>query len=299
MFVRLAGTLGAPDHWVTIPLLGAFPWFATWALVVAVVCVVLWRRSRATWRTAVAALVVASMGLVLLVPRTVASTQPVATGEVVTVAAVNVRIGAADTDVVALLAIDLGVDLLAVVEATPMSSEALMAGPLGTALPIHEHATTDVGGIVLAQGALTPLAGLPHAGGTPDVLWTTPGGTEVAVTTVHASAPTGPTSTERWREGLARTPGPAAGPSLVLGDLNATVDHETFQSILATGWRDAAVEAGSGLAPTYDGLFDASPGLPMAIDHALVSPGIAVRSFAAHDVPGTDHRLIVTMLQLP
>ena len=80
MFVRLAGTLGAPDHWVTIPLLGAFPWFATWALVVAVVCVVLWRRSRATWRTAVAALVVASMGLVLLVPRTVASTQPVATG---------------------------------------------------------------------------------------------------------------------------------------------------------------------------------------------------------------------------
>lgn len=297
--VRLLGAAGLADHWLTVPLVGAFPWFALWALVTAGVLVV--RRTRGTASTGVAACAVACAGLAmaLLVPRVVAQPQPRAGGEVLTVGVVNVRIGAADLDRVVAVALEQDLDLLAVVEATPAASATLVAGPLRQVLPAAENATTTVGGIVLARGALAPLAGLPHAGGTPDVLWTTPGGTAVAVTTLHASAPIGPTSTARWRDGLARTPVPAAGPALVLGDFNATIDHAAFRDLLALGWRDAATQAGAGLALTYDGLLDASPGLPMAIDHALVGPGIAVRSFSTHDVPGTDHRLVATTVQLP
>lgn len=297
--VRLLGAVGIEDHWLTVPALGAFPWLVLWAGGTTIAAGVSWRRDRLGRRGVLAAASVAAIGLAVLAPRTVGRPQPPAAGEHVTVGVVNVRIGGADTTRVATLGTDLGLDLLAVVEATPRSSAAMRASRLGTELPAHEHATTDVGGIVLARGTLSPLAGLPHAGGTPDVLWATPGGTEVAVTTVHASAPIGPASTARWRTGLARTPPPHEGASLVLGDLNATVDHATLRELLATGWRDAALEVGAGLAPTYDGLLDRSPGLPMTIDHALVGPGIAVQAVTTHDVPGTDHRMLVARLQLP
>ncbi len=291
--VRLLGAVGVPDHWATVPLLGAFPWFVLWAAVTALVLVVRRHRGRAV------AVVVSLVGIALLLPRALPVVQPGATGEVVTVAVVNVRIGAADVERVARIALEQDVDLLAVVEATPDASDALVAGPVGAALSTHENATTTVGGIVLARGQLTPLAGLPHAGGTPDVRWVAPGGTNVPVTTLHATAPIGPSSTARWRDGIARTPLPEAGPSLVLGDFNATIDHATFRALLTAGWRDAASAVGGGLALTYDGVLDASPGLPMAIDHVLVGPGVAVLSFGTHDVPGTDHRLLVATLQLP
>ncbi len=300
MAVRAVGALGVDDHWLTVPLLGAFPWFVLWAVVVAVVLLVGRARGRARGGSTPVAVLVAATAVALVVPRAVPAEQPTATGEVLVVATINVRIGAADVDRLAALALEQDVDLLAVVEATPQSTERLTTGPLGAALSADEHATTDVGGVVLARGDLAPLAGLPHAGGTPDVSWTTPGGATVAVTSLHASAPIGPAAARTWRDGLARTPpAPADGLGLVLGDFNATLDHAAFRRLLASGWRDAADEAGAGLAPTYDGLADASPGLPMAIDHALVGPGIAVREVTTHDVPGTDHRMLVATLQLP
>lgn len=297
LLVRVAGAAGAPDTWVTAPLLGAFPWVVLAAVVAAVVAVTAALVGAEGLRApAVTLVVAAAIGVVVLVPRATASTQPPADGATVTVAVVNARIGGADPAAVVRVARDEAVDLLAVVEGTPAFDLALRAAGIDTLLPAD-----DVGpaGAVHAVGDVTPLRDGFPAGDTPDVLWSPPDAVDVVVTTLHATAPIGRVSTRSWADGIARTPPPENRVSIVLGDFNATVDHATFRSLLDQGWRDAAVEAGEGLSMTFDGLVDDAPALPMAIDHVLVSRSIAVLDVSTHDIEGTDHRMLVADLRLP
>ncbi|MDD7940848.1 endonuclease/exonuclease/phosphatase family protein [Actinomycetospora lutea] len=87
----------------------------------------------------------------------------------------------------------------------------------------------------------------------------------------------------------------AAGPALVVGDLNATPDHSAFRTG-TRGCTDAATERGGSLAGTW---FAGAPrALGAQIDHVLMTGGPRAREVAVLDVPGSDHRALLARLTL-
>ena len=88
-----------------------------------------------------------------------------------------------------------------------------------------------------------------------------------------------------------------AGPTMVVGDFNATRDHPTFRSILDLGLHDAADQADSGWQPTWPTGARAWYLWPViTIDHVLVSPEFTGVRTTTLDVEGTDHRALVADL---
>ncbi|HEU0087636.1 MAG TPA: endonuclease/exonuclease/phosphatase family protein [Pseudonocardiaceae bacterium] len=116
-----------------------------------------------------------------------------------------------------------------------------------------------------------------------------PGTEGVEVVAVHTVAPVGRVQPAEWRAELADLPGPLPGPStrLLVGDFNATLDHQPLRTLLEAGYRDAADVLGQGLRPTW--LADTSLIPIAAIDHVLVEQGGSVQSFATLPLPGGDH----------
>lgn len=87
----------------------------------------------------------------------------------------------------------------------------------------------------------------------------------------------------------------AAGPCLVIGDLNSTPWSAAFQGLLqAGGLRDSA--RGHGIQPTWNARLWA-PRIP--IDHILVSPDVAVVERRVGPDVGSDHLPIEARLRLP
>jgi len=86
------------------------------------------------------------------------------------------------------------------------------------------------------------------------------------------------------------------GPLVVAGDFNATLDHSTFRDG-TTGCADAAERTGEGLVATWPTRFPRWFGVQ--IDHVLVTGGITAETMEVHDIPGSDHRALVTRLRLP
>jgi endonuclease/exonuclease/phosphatase (EEP) superfamily protein YafD len=83
---------------------------------------------------------------------------------------------------------------------------------------------------------------------------------------------------------------------IVAGDFNATLDHSVFRSAIA-GCADAAEQAGEGLTATWSTRWPRWLG--PQIDHVLVTGGITTETLSVHDVPGSDHRAVLTRLRLP
>ncbi len=87
----------------------------------------------------------------------------------------------------------------------------------------------------------------------------------------------------------------AAGPVVVIGDLNLTPHSPDFARLLErSGLRDAA--AGRPWQPTWMAGFWP---LALRIDHVLVSPGICVESVEVGPPIGSDHRPVRVRLRLP
>lgn len=87
----------------------------------------------------------------------------------------------------------------------------------------------------------------------------------------------------------------SAGPSLVVGDFNATPDHSAFRAG-TRGCGDAATDRGASLTGTW------FAGVPRAlgaqIDHVLTAGGPRAREVRVVDVPGSDHRALLVRLVL-
>lgn len=191
-------------------------------------------------------------------------------------------------------------DLLVFVEVDAHWEQAL-----GALRDTYPHARTarragHSGTLVLSRwplGELTPL----DAGtrGTPEIALdvATPGG-GLRLIAVHATWPLGAAlSAARAREfaAIAAAARSATLPVVVIGDFNATPLSPHFTALVDGGrLRDAAT--GFGWQPTWPSFL---PLLGLRIDHALVSPGIRVNSFARGRVEGSDHRPIIVDLRLP
>lgn len=92
------------------------------------------------------------------------------------------------------------------------------------------------------------------------------------------------------------------GSHLVVGDLNATLDHPSLRTMLGEGMEDAARDANSGWQPTWPspekvhvGRIPTPFGL-FAIDHVLMSPEFSAVSTSTHVIRDSDHRALVAHL---
>jgi endonuclease/exonuclease/phosphatase (EEP) superfamily protein YafD len=114
---------------------------------------------------------------------------------------------------------------------------------------------------------------------------------------IAAHLPTPISDFDAWRIELrnaAEIGRSANGPTLLIGDLNASYWHPPFRELLDVGFVDANAADGSGFSTSWptDGW------LPpfVRLDHALTTGGLVSTDVDDFDVPGSDHRgLVVTV----
>jgi endonuclease/exonuclease/phosphatase (EEP) superfamily protein YafD len=283
------------DHGSFLVAVIAFtPWMALVSPVPVLVAALLKR-----WLACVAAVAVMAVFAITLLPRSFGDpTAPAgAPGPTLAVMAVNVEYGRADADAVVSLVDRLGVEALAVAELTNGYVRELERAGLADRLPHsvlaaapRARGTGLYAAAPLARRSAAPLPGgfeLPRA---------TLAGRGVELVAVHSAPPT--SGADVWRTDLETLPSALERPMrILLGDFNATLDHDAFRDLLEHGYADAAETLGEGLTMTWP----ADRRLPplVAIDHVLADERIGIREFSAHDVPGTDHRAVFAELALP
>jgi endonuclease/exonuclease/phosphatase (EEP) superfamily protein YafD len=87
-------------------------------------------------------------------------------------------------------------------------------------------------------------------------------------------------------------------PAMIVGDLNATMDHLPLRELVGRGYQDAATQATSGWQPTWPAAGEVSrfgislPSL-LPIDHVFLGVGLRALSTKSVTVDGTDHRALV------
>jgi endonuclease/exonuclease/phosphatase (EEP) superfamily protein YafD len=277
------------------------PVLASAAAVVAVVLGLLAISFRPLWPFAAVLGVVVAIAAVLVVPRTIRTSAP-AQGRQYTVLAFNAYVGRADVYALAELIQTERPDLVALPEtgARFRARLAPLVRPLG-----YRILTADDGSGREVRG-MTALA----AGALGDVQTCAPNGTsyphvevrggalrDLRFVGVHLAPPRAPT-VARWRSDLAALARWCSGdsPVIIAGDLNATLDHSALREAMR-GCSDAAAQRGAGLIGTWPS--NRPRWLGPQIDHVLVTDGISAQSFDVIDIPGSDHRAILTRLVVP
>ena len=125
-------------------------------------------------------------------------------------------------------------------------------------------------------------------------------GQPLVVASVHPVSPY-PDDTARWSREmtlLAEWLDDLDRPAIVAGDFNVTTDHRQFRDLLATGFEDAATQAGRGWLPTFPANRRRVP-LLITIDHVLASDGIVAADVDRVVVGDTDHAALVAHLAVP
>ena len=294
---RLAGAdrLRFAEAW-TVPLLSFTPQVTAGAWASAVLL-------RGAGPAAGAAVAGAALTAVVG-PRAVPRRQPPAAGPVLRVLTANLLVGRAVAEVVVELVCRQHADVLFVQELTDEAAARLQRAGLGDLLP-HRAAQPTPNGTRTSIYARYPLLSGPPAAPVSAARCTArldlPSGQSVQLACIHAAPPKPPWSpraTARWRSHLSALPAPGAGPCILAGDFNATLDHAQFRRLLRQGYVDAASQAGHGLSLTWGPRPAARPAL-LAIDHVLTDPRCAVLTTSAHRLTGTDHRALYAELRLP
>ncbi|MFA6299327.1 MAG: endonuclease/exonuclease/phosphatase family protein [Nocardioides sp.] len=218
---------------------------------------------------------------------------PAADGDEVVVLTANLFAGRGDAVQLVERASEEHVDVLVVSEVTERAVLDMEAVGLDEVFPYRagEAGSSVEGTMVFSREPIevvetldTLLGGLRTRTGALDLL------------AVHPAPPTLP---EDWaadhREILAAAGQP--GVDLVVGDLNATLDHAPVRALVDAGFRDTAEIANQGLATTWPvgGSYPLLSLLPpmVAIDHVLVTDAWAVVSTETLDIDGADHRAVL------
>lgn len=260
--------------------------------------VALWLRRR--WAAAVAFTAALALAVTVL-PRAWADDQPpIASGVTVTIMSLNMNDGKADPATIARLVREHEVDMLGLLE-LKSGLERLERTDVDERLPGRLVSPRSRGGgsTLLARLPLLPTsqqgAGELAAPPTAD---TVVQGAKLTVTLSHPPHPTTGEAVERWRAELRELPSATDGPlQIIMGDLNATLDHYPLRELIDRGYRDAAEAVGEGLVTTWPTRGRLLPRI--GIDHVLADRRIVVRDFEAATVPGTDHRAVIAVLKVP
>ncbi|MEU7007599.1 endonuclease/exonuclease/phosphatase family protein [Streptomyces sp. NPDC046332] len=158
----------------------------------------------------------------------------------------------------------------------------------------------STGSVILSAYPLTPRPPIPAAMGMPGA-GARIGGRDVELRLAHPLPPI-PRQVDLWKRELARVAEFAAAhrdgaPVLLVGDFNASQDHAAFRAVLDAGQlHDAARLGGAARTPTWPRELPLPP--YVQIDHVLVSDDFRVRDVRFLDLAGSDHRAVLTELDL-
>ncbi|MFC4944775.1 endonuclease/exonuclease/phosphatase family protein [Pseudonocardia sp. GCM10023141] len=224
-------------------------------------------------------------------------------GREITVLALNVLVGRADTGAVATLLERERPDLVALPEAGPDYRDKLLplvAGMGYRAWVSTEPGTSDVASVTMlaaeSAGDLDVRTGPEmrrrYVRATGGILGSR------SFIAVHPEAPVGPNHTRQWRADMEQLAHWCHEPDapIVAGDFNATLDHALMREAMGPT-RSAAAGTGRGLDGTFPVAFPRRFGIQ--IDHVLVPAGAVTTRFEILEVPGTDHRGVLTRIRLP
>ncbi|RDI20855.1 endonuclease/exonuclease/phosphatase family protein [Lentzea flaviverrucosa] len=245
------------------------------------------------------------VGVVLvanLAPRAFPDARPNGVGQQVRLMTANLLTGIADAEFIVQEVRKRNIDVLALQELTPQMVGDLDRAGLRQVLPNRVFLDEPGGsgsGIAsrfpLSQRNLTPPSTLQQAGALVDLP-----GKDIEVVSVHPLPPVVTAGPEAWQRELAGLPAPdSTGAIRVLaGDFNATLDHVGLTRLLNKGYVDAADQVGKGLIHTWPSASGFWPP-PVTIDHVLVDSKLLVDTLDVFDVPGSDHRAVVTQFVVP
>lgn len=291
------------DRWSPFTQLIAFrPVLVVGVAVVVVVLGLVTLGMRRAWPFPVAMLVVLGLGVSMLVPRMLADPLPTG-GEALKVLSFNVYTGDADVNALADTIRRERPDVVSLPEAGERYRERLM--PLIEDLGYTSRASVgersqDVNGVValvsprfgdvdFTVGRVDENSPFPYVVVTGGELG------DLRFVAFHSVAPTAG-SVAQWRTDLAGAGEWCRGdtPTVVAGDFNASLDHSVLREAMAS-CGDAASQRGSALTATWP--TSLPRWLGSEIDHVFSTTGTA-ESFEVLDLPGSDHRAVLTTLRL-
>jgi endonuclease/exonuclease/phosphatase family metal-dependent hydrolase len=226
-----------------------------------------------------------------------------ADGPELRVMSANLKLGKADPAEVLAIVRESGMDVLCAQELTPELANVLEASGLDELLPhsLERAGPSSTGSAIFSRYPLHPLGGAEAPGYPfvmPRAMVAVPGAGRIEVASVHTVPPTGSSAVNTWEQGLDQLPdaGESGRPTLLIGDFNATLDHEAFRDVLDRGYVDAGDVTGAGLEPTWP----QDKFRPwVTIDHVLADERIAIADYDVLGLPGSDHHAITATLGLP
>ncbi len=292
--------LGGWERSGLVQLLAFTPYVAAWSVLPAVAALATRR-----WLAAAVATVAFALLAVAVLPRAFADGDRGPQGGVALhVMTSNMLFGNSDAATIVKLVRNNDVAVLALQEFSSVGQRNLAAAGLGELLPY-----SSLGGEPGASGSglysrfpITSPGVRRNGGGFNQAYGTIqpPGAVAVDVESAHPLAPYSLEVLDGWRDDLAEEPraDPNGTPRILLGDFNATLDHQALRDLIAGGYRDAADAAGKGLIGTW-GPYDGDLLPPVTIDHVLADRRLGVGAVSVHDIPDSDHRAIIATLRVP
>ena len=223
---------------------------------------------------------------------------------VIHVMTANLRLGQADAQDLVASVRRHSVDVLMLEELTQEEQDALVGAGLDEVLP-HHSSVPQGGGFGTGLWSRFPMSDVQQPDrftfGFVTARLAVPGvATPVRAVALHASGPV--PDAAPWQHDMRGfttfLPTLAGeGPVIVGGDFNATPDTEQFRRILATGFADAADQAGAG----YTRTFPADRWFPplIAIDHVLTRGGPVATAVRTLTIKRSDHRALLATVALP
>jgi endonuclease/exonuclease/phosphatase (EEP) superfamily protein YafD len=292
--------LGGWERGALVQLFAFTPYVAAWS-VLPMLAALLTRR----WLAATVAAVTVALFAAAVLPRALTDADRGPQGGVpLQVMTSNMLFGNADAAAIVKLVREHEVAVLAVQEFSPNGQRSLAAAGLGELLP-YSSLGPEFGASGSGLYSRYPITnpGVRRNGGGFNQAYGTvqpPGAVAVTVESAHPLAPAALSMLDGWRDDLDAEPraDPQGAPRILLGDFNATLDHQPLRDLIKGGYRDAADNAGIGLIGTW-GPYDGDLIPPVTIDHVLADLRLGIGAVKVHAIPDSDHRAVIATLSVP
>jgi endonuclease/exonuclease/phosphatase (EEP) superfamily protein YafD len=286
--------IGVESVEVLVAAMALTPYAAAFGLVLGLLCVLLRRRI-----VGFTVLLLAIALGALLVPRLLSEEQPAADGSRLRIMVINLFAGRADVATVVRLAREQRIDVLVMPELTVRADAEFTESGIPEQLPnrVYDQDNTGSGTAVFSRFPLTQIALMEETTlAQPSMVVDVPDNGDVELTAVHVQPGVRTGSAGVWRSELAELPRPAEQVRILAGDFNASFVHAAFRALLDRGYADAAEATGDGLEPTWSKW---PLGPPVTIDHIVVDDRCAVGSYETVEIPGSDHKALISEIVLP